>query len=115
MSASNISRSGLAQSAVNYMTPECARLGGSIKMVSIVGLVMIVLALILIIAGIVYNYVKKTTGQTTDETKANEDKKQKLVGGLTITGAVFLAVTSLIQVWQYSVASKVANQCIGSS
>lgn len=102
----------LGAAALNKITPECVNIGKSIKMSSTVVLAMIIIALILLISAIIYNYVKKTDSTDTDAQHENENKKKKVVGGLSITGTVLVFITALASIWDLSVVSKAANRCI---
>lgn len=109
------STKGLGASALNKITPECANIGKTVKMVSIVTLLMIVVAAVLLIAAIIYNYARKTESTDADEQARNEESKRKVIGALTITGTVLVFLASLSSVWDYSVVSKAVNKCIPSA
>lgn len=80
------SAKSLGAAALNKITPECVNVGQAIKL----SLIMVVIALILLIAAIIYNYVKKTDTTDADVQKENEEKKTKVVGALSITGTVLV-------------------------
>lgn len=104
----------LGVNALNKITPECVNIGKSIKLSAAIVLIMVVLAVILLIAAIVYNYVKKTESSDADIQAANEAKKKKVVGALTITGAVITFLSGIAALWDFTVVSKAANRCIPS-
>ncbi|ATY70259.1 hypothetical protein [Tomelloso virus] len=106
------SMKGLGTSAINKITPECANIGKSVKVVSLVVLIMVIIATILLVAAIIYNYVKKTANDDAEVQAENEAKKKKVIGGLSITGAVVVFLSALAAIWEYSVLSKAVHRCI---
>lgn len=99
---------------MNKLTPECMNIGSSVKMVSLVTLITIIAAAILLVATIIYNYMKKTDSTDAEAQKTNEEKKKKVIGALSITGTVIVFLSALSSIWGYSVVSKAANKCIPS-
>lgn len=92
------------------LTPECNNLGRSIKTSATFVCVMVILALVLLVTAIIYSYVKKV-----DDTNADASaNKKKVVGGLSITASVVLAVTTFIALWQFNVAAKTVKICMSN-
>lgn len=92
------------------LTPECNNLGRSVKTSASVLCVMVILALVLLVTAIIYSYVKKVDATNTD---ANANKK-KVVGGLSITASIVLAITTFVALWQFNVASKTMKICMSN-
>lgn len=91
------------------LTPECNQLLKSVKLSATVLVILIGLALLLLAAAIVYNYAKKT--EHTDQ----DDKKEKIIGYMSIAATVTIGVSLLASIWQYSVASRTSAVCLTSS
>lgn len=98
--------SGRAKAA---LTPECNQLSKSIKLSATVLLVVIGLGLILLVMATFYNYMKKT--ETTEE----DNKKEKLIGYLSIASTLIIGVDLLASMWQYSIASRTTAVCLTAS
>lgn len=101
------SLSGRVRSAI---TPECSSLSRSIKYVSLISMIIVLVALVILVSGIIYNYMKKVPNGA--DAAAVEDKKKKVVGSVTITAAVVVALSLITSIWEYAVVSKTANQCL---
>lgn len=102
---------GAANFLGRSLTPECGNLTRSIKAVSALVIVVILIAFVFLTTAIVYNYVKKVKEDDKDK-QATLDKKAKLVGGLTIASMVVLGVALLSAIWQYAAVSRTAKACL---
>lgn len=102
----------MGSSAIQKITPACSNLARSVKMVSVLNLILVIVAAVLLIAAIIYNYTRKTESTDADEQTRNELSKKKVIGALTITGVVLVVLASLSSVWNYSVLSKAVKTCI---
>jgi len=93
------------------VTPECENLGRTIKSVSVLLIIFIVVTVVLLIVAISYNYMKK--GATDADHAAEEEaRKGKIIGGLSITGALTACISMIMSVWLTSVAGKMTAQCL---
>lgn len=88
------------------LTPECSQLAQSIKISATALMVVIGIALILLVSAIVYNYVKKTTGDEEDK------KKDKVISYMSIASTVMIGIGLLASIWQYATASRTAAACL---
>lgn len=102
----------LASAALGKITPECQNLGRSIKLSSMVVLIMIIVAVILLVSAIIYNYMKKNDAPDAETIHATDDTKKKVVGALTITSTVIIFITAFAAIWQMQIASKAVRMCI---
>lgn len=97
-------------------TPECGNLSKSIKISSLITMIVILIAFVLLGTAIGYNYIKKTTttkaGSTEQDTSMTDDKKKKIVGALNISAVVVLGLALLSGVWEFSVVSRTVNNCL---
>lgn len=92
------------------LTPECGNLTRSIKWSSMIVIIVLLVAFILLIGAIIYNYVKKIPSDTNQ--KDNENKKKKIVGGMTIGSVVVLGIGLISSIWQYTAVSKTSKLCL---
>lgn len=92
------------------LTPECGNLSRSVKLSSLVNLVLGLLAFVMLGAALLYNYMKKIPSG--DGSAAAETSKKKIVGNLTIAGLVTTGLQFVVSVWSYAIASKTINQCL---
>lgn len=88
------------------ITPECGNLSKSIKMASLVSLAFIFICLIILIAAIAFNYLKKVGNSFTEE------KKRDIINGMLYGAAAIALISTLASVWQYSVAGKTVKSCL---
>lgn len=114
--------SGLAR-VRNVIIPECNNLGRTIKMSSWLVVISLLIALVMLIIAVIYTYVKKTSNSSNDGSSTSqyavgdtdEDKKNKIIGGLSITGIVFVALSVFVAIWSATIAAKTTNTCLTSS
>lgn len=103
-----------ANGAANFLsrslTPECGNLTRSIKASSAVVIIIILIAFVLLTTAVVYNYVKQVKDDANKQT--NQDKKAKIVGGMTIATIVVLGVGLLSGIWQYTAVSRASKACL---
>jgi len=103
---------------LNKITPQCENLHKTIKLASFITLALTSVVLVLLLAAIIYNYVLKNdtpaptlrAGEETDTT--TEDKKKKIIGGLTISAAIIGLVSVLSSLWSAMIGAKTAKTCI---
>lgn len=103
--------SGAGNFLSRNLTPECGTLARSIKASSAVVIVIILIAFVLLTTAVVYNYVKQIKDDDKDR-QINQDKKAKLVGGMTIASMVMLGIALLSSIWQYTAVSRTAKACL---
>ena len=82
-------------------------LGKNIRISAVVLMIMVVLSLIFLVSAIVYAYMKSGLEG------AAKDKATKIYGGLAITSAVIIFLTSFVCIWQIGIAANVADKCLG--
>lgn len=99
---------------LSKLTPECNNLGRSVKTSATLILVMIVIALVLLIAAIIYSYVKKLHTTDASQMEAEEENKKKVVGILSITSSIVLAITTFVAIWQFNIAAKTVKICMST-
>lgn len=104
--------SGAANFLGRALTPECSNLTRSIKSSSAVVIVIILISFILLTTAVIYNYLKQI--KDGDDHDANQAKKSKLVGGLTIASMVIMGIGLLSSIWQYTAVSRTAKACLPS-
>lgn len=84
-----------------------------------VTVILIVIAVILLVSMIIYNYAFKVddTGAsaTDDSVSKKEETKKKVVGGLGVSGTIFATLAVLGSIWDYSVVSKTVSTCLQST
>lgn len=102
--------SGASNFLSRSLTPECGNLTRSIKASSAVVIIIILIAFVLLTTAVVYNYVKQVKDDSDKQT--NQDKKAKLVGGMTIASIVVLGIGLLSSIWQYTAVSRTAKACL---
>lgn len=90
------------------LTPECGNLRKTVKMATMMTLVMVSIVCILLLIAIIYNYVKKIPNPDTNNEEAS---KKKVVGGLTIAALVVSIPTVLGAVWSLTIANKAWKAC----
>lgn len=79
-------------------------------------MIIIIIALILLIIAIIYNYTKKESKGADPAVAAEEDtKKEKVVGALSITATVLVAIGAIFALWSYSVVSKTTRVCLAGN
>lgn len=79
-------------------------------------IVVCLIAFVLLGGATLYNYMRKPkTGADAAAIAADETSKKKVVGGLTIASLVFLGISLLAGVWQYTIASKTINHCLSQA
>lgn len=103
----------------NALTPECENLSKSLKLTSLITLVLTSIATILLLVAIIYNYVKRSKGTTRADAgtsnSTDEEKTAKIVGALSISGSVAVALTFLLKIWDFTVAAKTAKTCLATT
>lgn len=98
--------SGVGARIRGAITPECSNLSKSIKMTSLLSLIFIVICMIILVVAISFNYFKKVgTGFT-------EDKKRSVLNGMLYGAAGVALISTLVSIWQYSVAAKTVKSCL---
>jgi len=105
----NVGPRNVASNALNRLAPECQKTNQSLKTSATIIVIMIVVVLILLVTAILYSYYKKVDGELDND--AMNDKKKKVVSGLTITSAVLLFLTSFVAVYQLSALSRSLRVC----
>lgn len=108
----NSPKVGLGTAALQKITPGCVNIVKTVKMVSILTLILTLIAATLLIIAIIYNYARKTDSSDADEQTRNEESKRKMIGALASIGTAFIGVAALFAVWGYSVLSKAVKTCI---
>lgn len=121
---STMNRPGISGAQImNKLSVECPNLGKSIKFSSGLALIMVSIALLFLVASILYEYLKKVEvisgglgpgeiGNAPAPHGITATKKRKVVGGLAITSAVILFLSMIISVYQFAISSKNVNNCI---
>lgn len=96
----------------NLRVAECSSLGRSVKLSSMLVLIFIVIAVVLLVAALIYNYSVKAATNDSSDASDKEKHKKAVIGGLTISSAVFAFLATFAAIWQLSVASKSVKLCL---
>lgn len=75
-------------------------------MTSLLSLIFIAICMIILIAAISFNYFKKVGGSFT------EDKKRGILNGMLYGAGGIALISTLVSIWQYSVAAKTVKSCL---
>lgn len=98
---------------LSRMAPECQQMGRSIKTVSMVLFLMVLVAFVLMIVAIIYSHVKNNnTNNDAQERATTDENKKKVVAGLTLSSTVILAISTFVALWQVNVSGKTAKLCL---
>jgi hypothetical protein len=116
------------------LSPECDNLSKTVKMTSLISLVVLVIAFLLIVFALLYNYMQKphsnpvisnpTATDRQQQQPAMEDahdnntmtdKQQKLLHGMSIATSAAVVIDLIAKLWDYKVSAKTIKLCLGAN